>query len=60
MKTITHAISGLASSLLLNAGFANVAQKLDPISSEGKHAAVAPNGGTSFCAPCQFTPKAKR
>jgi hypothetical protein len=32
MKTITSTLSGLASSLFLNVGLTNAAQKLDPVS----------------------------
>jgi hypothetical protein len=33
MKTINHAINGLASSLLLNVGLTSVAEKLDTVQS---------------------------
>ncbi len=57
MKSITHTINGLASSLLLNAGLTQAAQKLDPISL--KRTANVQNvlSSESCTFPCNFTPK---
>jgi len=62
MKSITATISGLASSLFLNAGFCRIAEKLDPIASLRSTAAVS--GPTvltaaNTCYPCFFSPKPK-
>jgi hypothetical protein len=57
MKTITHSLNGLASSLLLNLGLSRVAQKLDPVSRSKRHVWVGLNGGASYTLPCNFTPK---
>lgn len=56
MNSITHTINGLASSLLLNVGLTNIAQKLDPVSA--KPSVAAPNGLSSEWSnlPCNFTP----
>lgn len=65
MKTI-NSLNGLASSLLLNVGLTQIAQKLDPISNNAVEVAsvescgfTAPCNFTScgFTAPCNFTPK---
>ncbi len=57
MNSINHTIHGLASSLFLNIGLTNVAQKLDPVST--KKIVQAPeaivSGNCVF--PCNFTPK---
>lgn len=59
MKTITSTLAGLASSLLLNAGFSHAAQTLDPVS---RHPASWTNdaNGPALSAPCAFTPKRGR
>ena len=55
MKSITHTINGLASSLLLNAGLTQIAQKLDPISAKPRIPA-ANNLSTEWTSvPCNFT-----
>ena len=56
MKSITHTINGLASSLLLNVGLTQVAQKLDPVST--KPSMRAPNAlSTEWTGvPSNFTP----
>jgi hypothetical protein len=57
MNSITHTINGLASSLLLNVGLTNIAQKLDPVSA--KPSIPAAHGlSTEFSDfPTHFTPK---
>lgn len=54
MNSITHTISGLASSLFLNVGLTSVAQKLDPVS--GRQITTATNAQSAeICAiPCEF------
>ena len=57
MKSINHAITGLASSLLLNVGLTSAAEKFDPVA-QGKSAVVtAPNAASAQFSdyPCQFT-----
>ena len=54
MKLITSTLTGLASSLLLNAGLAHLAEKLDPVS--GLPACVSAEAhGPAACFPCNFT-----
>jgi hypothetical protein len=57
MKSITHAINGLASSLLLNAGLTQIAQKLDPSSSKPAPRAANTLSTEWTGTPCQFTPQ---
>jgi hypothetical protein len=57
MNSINHTINGLASSLLLNVGLTQLAQKLDPITSGEKFNVLPNNGGTSYTIPSQFTAK---
>lgn len=61
MKSITHTITGLTSSLLLNVGLTQVAAKLDPIA---QHQTEAQNRdakaiGCAASIPCHFTPRGK-
>lgn len=60
MKSINHTLNGLASSLLFNAGLTTVAQKLDPVSQKDSYALLPNNGGASWTAPSNFTPKKVR
>ena len=57
MNSITHTINGLASSLLLNVGLTQAAQKLDPVSA--KPSLQAPNSLSTEWSnfPSSFTPK---
>ncbi len=57
MNSITHTINGLASSLFLNVGLTQIAQKLDPIS--GKKFAAAKDALSTEISqiPCHFTPQ---
>jgi len=57
MKSITHAINGLASSLLLNAGLTQIAQKLDPASSKPVLRAANSLSTEWSAQPCNFTPQ---
>lgn len=59
MKSITHTISGLASSLFLNVGLTQVAEKLDPVANHQTQSAHTGLGtlGTTACVPCHFTPR---
>lgn len=59
MKTITSTLSGLSSSLFLNVGLTQIAQKLDPVSSRPSELCSEANG-PSFCFPCGFTPKSSK
>jgi hypothetical protein len=59
MKMITSTLTGLASSLFLNAGLAQLAEKLDPISSLPASASVEAHGPAA-CFPCNFTPKHRK
>jgi len=55
MNSITHTISGLASSLCLNVGLTQVAQKLDPVSVK-EFTVVKDLLSAEICAiPCAFT-----
>lgn len=56
MKTFTTAISGLTASLLLNAGFENLARKFDPIFASAA-TVVGEAQGPALSYPCSFTPK---
>lgn len=56
MKNITTSFTGFASSLLLNAGFDTLAQKLDPVASR-PHGIGQDAHGPSYCMPSAFTPK---
>lgn len=57
MKTVTSTLRGLTSSLLLNAGFTQAAQKLDPVSMQPCN--LSPEAhGPAVSYPCQFTRKA--
>ena len=53
MKIITSSISGLASSLLLNVGLNQFAQKLDPVS-QGRFEQCANAHGAALTITCQF------
>lgn len=56
MKTITSTLTGLASSLFLNAGLAQIAEKLDPVARSGVQSNSADMLGTEFSAiPCNFS-----
>ena len=58
MKSINHAINGLASSLLLNVGLTRVAEKFDTVTRDKSEAIVTVQGATSaqFCdIPSNFT-----
>lgn len=57
MNSINHTISGLASSLFLNVGLTQIAQKLDPIS--GKKFTVATDALSTEISqiPCEFSPE---
>jgi hypothetical protein len=60
MKSINHAINGLASSLLLNVGLTRAAEKLDTVSKVNTSTMINQDaGGCEFCDwACQFTPDA--
>ena len=53
MKNITSTISGLASSLLLNVGLNQIAQKLDPVSHSSCELCVNAHAA-AISMPCQF------
>jgi hypothetical protein len=55
MNSITHTISGLASSLFLNVGLTQVAQKLDPVSSKNIPTATDVLSAEICAVPCAFT-----
>ena len=58
MKSINHAINGLASSFLLNVGFTSAAEKLDTIVRSGSVTANQDMVSTEFSSfPCNFTPE---
>lgn len=57
MKNITSSINGLASSLLLNVGLTQVAQKLDPVSATKCGTAPAAISAEFSVGPCSFTPE---
>jgi hypothetical protein len=55
MNSITHTINGLASSLLLNVGLTQVAQKLDPLT-QTKPKTMAAAISAEYCiGPCEFS-----
>jgi hypothetical protein len=58
MKNITSSLSGLTSSLLLNVGLAQVAQKLDPISGRAIETQAEAHG-PALCFPSEFTATGK-
>ena len=60
MKSINLTINGLASSLLLNAGLTQIAEKLDPVSQKDSYSLLPNNGGVSWSVPSNFTPKKVR
>ena len=57
MNSITQTINGLASSLFLNVGLTQVAQKLDPVSAKkiSKSQNLLSTEASNY--PCHFTPK---
>lgn len=56
MKNFTSAVSALASSLFLNAGFEPLARKIDPLSLAGvSEVSLAHAPAMSY--PCSFVPK---
>lgn len=55
MNSITHTLSGLASSLFLNVGLTQVAQKLDPVSTVENKTSSAGLSSEPCGWPCQFT-----
>lgn len=55
MNSITHAINGLASSLLLNVGLTQVAQNLDPVSARKIPVATDERSAEICAIPCTFT-----
>ena len=59
MKTITTTLNGLASSLLLNAGLTQFAQKMDPVSSRPTEFTPEAHG-PAYCWPSAFTPKPRK
>lgn len=55
MKSITHTISGLASSLFLNIGCTELAEKLDPVVTSQKPQRAEFALASELCAtPCEF------
>jgi hypothetical protein len=55
MNSITHTINGLASSLLLNVGLTQIAQKLDPVT-QSRPQAMAQAISTEYCVgPSEFS-----
>lgn len=56
---ITSSLTGLASSLFLNAGLVRIAQKLDPVSSLPSEQCSDAHGPAS-CYPSNFTPKPRK
>ena len=59
MKTITSTLSGLSSSLFLNVGLTQIAQKLDPVSGRPSEQCTEAHG-PAFCYPSGFTPKSSK
>lgn len=53
MKSINHAITGLASSLLLNVGLTSIAEKLDTVQSFTAQSDLA----SESCWLCNFRPE---
>lgn len=60
MKTIASTLNGLASSLCLNLGLTQVAQKLDPVSNHNGSELTRDAMSVAYCAPSQFPAKARR
>lgn len=59
MNTITSTLSGLASSFLLNAGLAHIAEKFDPVSSRPTDMSAEAHG-PALSYPSTFTVKPRR
>jgi hypothetical protein len=61
MKTITPSLRGLASSLLLNVGLTQAAEKLDPIAAHQTKGGVALGAlaTTQPCTPCLYTMRSR-
>jgi NAD-dependent SIR2 family protein deacetylase len=57
MKSINHAIHGLASSLLLNVGLTSAAEKFDTMAQAKVKNVITVQGATAAlsCIPCNFT-----
>ena len=55
MNSITHTISGLASSLFLNVGLTAVAQKLDPVTQSKPQTMESAVSAEFSTGPCAFT-----
>lgn len=57
MNSINHAITGLASSLLLNVGLTSVAEKFDTVAQTNAKNVVTVRGATAAlsCIPCAFS-----
>lgn len=55
MKSINHAINGLASSLLLNIGLTNIAEKFDTVQSLSSKSDAAAVENCIYL--CNFTPE---
>jgi hypothetical protein len=53
MKSINHAVTGLASSLLLNVGLTRIAEKLDTVQSTATKMDVS----SDSCWLCNFRPE---
>jgi hypothetical protein len=59
MKNITSTLNGLASSLLHNAGFAQMAEKMDPVSHQAV-TQITEVHGPAACYPSTFTAKPRK
>ncbi len=57
MNSINHTLSGLASSLFLNVGLTQIAQKLDPVSAREIAVATDALSAEISAVPCNFTPE---
>lgn len=55
MNSITHTINGLASSLFLNVGLTQIAQKLDPVSATKCEQSQFALSSEISTLPCNFT-----
>ena len=55
MKSINHAINGLASSLLLTVGLTSVAEKFDTVAKAKNVVTVHGATAARTCIPCHFT-----
>ena len=55
MKSINHAINGLASSFLLNVGLTSVAEKFDTVAQAKNVVTVRGATAALSCIPCNFT-----